>query len=581
MLGNPIILKECLQSARQWRTYALRSALPLMGMIALIPGIGSVVARYGQDWRAMAKLSRTFFQIVLWGQLGAFSLAAFAYCAWIIRVEWRRRTMEVLCASPLTRMQIVYGKYAAALLNVLMIAVAVLPVMGLWYQLSRMPPGIAFGALAVILGSVLFLSAVSLLQAVLTARGKWFYPGLLLFTAPYYIALIVLNAYVWPGRPLLEAAIAPRAMFLLLTDAAPGTLTAGGFAWLSFRVHAALAVAALAPAPWLFGRSVSRALDGRLQRWKRLRSRRRTTRPRLRMREDPLFWQEKGSSARMLRRTPLRGAAIAGFFLFLHLVMVPMNLGFVTSGVFWLGLIGIGTGLLTLMPLLYGVTVTAREKHSGRCEALLLTGRSPLAFFLPKLRMVYLSMWDLILVMMPLWWGVTLAAGFDTGYMESWTLLAWLVAATALVAAAPLLGLILGLVFGVVARSGTQALLGLLSTAVWTGVLAMFAAGIIHDWEGPGWPLLWSLVLIALLLVALRRWTPIALGLLLGLTVMAVVLAITFTLEELRHAGPLLLAIGALPAWAGISAAWLWLLTRFYEYGMSGQPVRLWKRSMK
>jgi len=576
MLANPIILKECLQSARQWRTYAVRSALPLLGMIALVPSVASVVARYGQDWRAMANLSRTFFQIVVWGQLGAFSLAAFTYCAWILRVEWRHRTMEVLCASPLTRMQIVYGKYAAALLNVLMIAAALLPLMGLWYQLSRMPPAIALGALAVILGSVLFLSALSLLQSVLTAQGRWFHAGLLLLTAPYYIVLVVLDAYVWPGQPILEAAIAPRAIFLLLTDAPPGTLTTGQFAGLSLGVHAGLALMALAPAPWLFGRSASRALDGGRRWLRRLRHPRRATRPRLRMREDPLFWQEKGSSARMLRHTPLLGAAIAGFFLVLHLVMLPMNLGFLSSGLFWLGLVGIGTALLTLMPLLYGVAVAAREKHSGRCEALLLTGRGPMAFFLPKLRMVYLSMWDLILVMMPLWWGVTLVVGADR-LDNSPALLAWLLAVTLLVAAAPLLGVIVGLVFGIVARSGAQALLGLLSTAIWAGLLVTFAVGMFHEWERLGSPFEWILALLGLLLVFVRRWTPILLGLVLSLHVAVIGFAFVFILQA-GGSGPLLAAVASAPVFAGTCYVWLWLLARFYEHGMSGQPVRIWKR---
>ena len=172
MRTNPIILKECLQAARQKRSYAIRAVLPLIATMLLVPSLTSTLRHGGQDWRIISRIARDVFETTSWFMVFALPLMAFGICSMTLREEWSLRTMEVLCASPLTRMQIVYGKFIAALSRLMMCALALLPVMGLWFHMGRIPRDVVLGTFAVIVTSMLMMGAVALLQSAMYRPGK-------------------------------------------------------------------------------------------------------------------------------------------------------------------------------------------------------------------------------------------------------------------------------------------------------------------------------------------------------------------------------------------------------------------------
>ena len=305
---NPIILKELLQAARRKWTFTLRAALPLVAILLLAPQLINVLERSGQDWRVISRLAKSIFLTMAWLQLIAFSLMAFAFCSTTLHEEWRRKTMEVLCASPLSVAQVVYGKFLAVLGKLMMLALALLPVMGVWLHLGRMPREIVLGTFAIILGSVLLCGSFALLQAASYRTGRGYGVSMVSLILPYFLGLSLLDAYVWVRHPLLEAALAPRAFFLMLYGSPPAGFTPGGFALLSLGIHMGLAALALAVSPKIFARSFALHIGGEKQKeniFRRAKRFLRGRRPPMRSWQSPFYWVEKGPFSRPASRSGL------------------------------------------------------------------------------------------------------------------------------------------------------------------------------------------------------------------------------------------------------------------------------------
>ncbi len=100
MLGNPIIEKELIQAAHHRRTWVVRAGLPALAAALLLPQVYSLLKGYGQDWRALAELTRPLFLTSAWLQFIALPLLAFSLTASALRQEWTHRTIEVLCTTP-------------------------------------------------------------------------------------------------------------------------------------------------------------------------------------------------------------------------------------------------------------------------------------------------------------------------------------------------------------------------------------------------------------------------------------------------------------------------------------------------
>jgi len=460
---NPLILKELLQAAHRRRTYALRAGLTLVA--AVVVGFRLYVyfanlERVGYDWRGMADIARPVFEITVWIQLFAFAFMAMAYGAEALQLEWTRRTMEVLCTTPITKREIVFGKFASVLCRILLVAVALLPILVIAFSLGHIPAGLALGSLAVIATGTTMCAALALLFSSLYRPGSrgWDAQTLLYLGIP----LIAFMAAVihWQDSPFIVAALPPWAFYFVMNDSAPRGMDAT-----LFKVMAGLAPLLIAGlALWLAPRAFGHAFDqfeggGPASGWRKRTSAwaQRTfgQRPALGDRQNPFEWQEKGLGTAGLRWAVwLVYLVILTIAVLFHGQMGRDNV--LTEAGFYLAVASIAATVMTFAAGTYGVDVFVREKERRTVEPLLLTGNAASRFYAGKLKAAYAALrWPLVSVAGVLLLALVLAH-FARPQTDS---MAEPVAAIALCCLlGPALAAIIGMAFGAAARTRSQAI---------------------------------------------------------------------------------------------------------------------------
>lgn len=572
-LQNPIIRKELIQASHSRWLYWLRTLLPLAAAFILFTQIYMVLRWQQMDWRTIAEIARPLFTMTAWMELIAFSLAGFLFGLSVVHREWVNRTVEVLCVTPLGRGRIIYGKLFSVVGRLMMLALSLLPIIGLSFHLGRIPREMAVGAVAVIIGSLAFFAAAGLMQSCMSRSTRGAMQGSIGLLVPWFLALILLDAYVFKQHPLLEGALSPRALYLVLNDRAPTGYDMLSFGLLSMGIHLGLAVIALLLAPLLFERSFRIHIGAtrpvrpfaRLQRL--LRKRRRP----LRDDRSPFVWQERGGPTRMLSMTFWAVYAIAFVITFADAIDRG-HFRFLTDDEFY-GMLFV-TGLIVnlVVALLYGASVFAREKSHRRAAGLLLTGHPPRRFILAKVRALYRAMWLPICVVGGI--GIGLMVENEPNHTAEWHV-CFLMAQVVLLG--PGAATVIGTAFSSVAKSPLSAVLGLLSSLVWL-VMLYFVLGIVievfdFDVETAFIPFL---ILWLILLKAPRRWRPGLLGLALASSFLLGVFAAVAIWVALENDLPgdqhLITPIGTFIPWA-LVLVWWWMAVRFFDRGMSGQPA--------
>lgn len=583
MLGNPIIEKELIQATHHRRTWVVRAGLPALTAALLLPQVWSVLSDIGQDWRAIAELSRPLFSTSVWLQFIALPLLAFSLAASALRQEWMHRTIEVLCTTPLSAAGIVYGKFVAALSQVLMMAVGLLPIIAVLYFVSRLPREVALGSFAIIIGTVLLFGSLGLVQGAVGRAREGVSVSALVILALALGFVAVLDAWVWVGHPVLEAMLPPRALYLVLQGRGAGGFTTGQFALLTSGMLVVGSVGALALAPKLFRFAVTRRL-GAPKAGRKVKGLRRLLacrRPPMQASENPLVWQEKGSATRVLRwavwvlyGVTVTAPSVAG--------VIIGDLGFFRESYFYGILLAEGLIIINLGSVLYGARVFAREKSQRTAQALLLTGRSPKEFFLAKIRAVYWALrYSLVAVaaVTVAMWYVSSRQPWSTGE-EAFV---YLVAIEA-VLLAPALSALVGMVFSSVAKSPQQAVQALLLSLVWQwflgGFLGMF--GLLFGVIGsvlflPLLSVIPSVVALAVFWRAMRSWTPWRLSVLLALSFLVhtnMVVSVAVLVDSVPGASMTIFVLVVGHAVVGALALMWWRLgLRIFDAGMAEEPA--------
>jgi len=594
VIRNPIILKELVQLAHHRRTYAIRAGLPALAMVFLGPQVWSLLERYGQDWRAIAMITRPLFETSAWLQFIAFSALAFGASTSVIHQEWTNRTIEVLCATPLSRVKILYGKFAAVLIQVVMMALALLPITAVLYYLGRLPREMALGSFAVSIGSVLFFGSIALLQASAFRPRQGRSPGAITIILPFLLVLVLLDAYVFVRHPALEALIPPRALYLVLYGIPPRGWSTGQFAVLSTGLMSAVSGLALLLAPLAFSATFARSMRGErrtgvramLHRWARGR------RPKMKPRHDPFVWQEKGAATRLPRWTLWVVYGVTGM-IFLGGGLYYNDFGFLDDDIFYATLVIEGLIVVTLSAGLYGATVFAREKSKRTAHALLLTGHPPWRFFWAKVRATY---WALrysfaAVVIFGLVWTYKWVHSDYGGYSDANEMAATVLGGLEILLLGPAIAVVVGMVFSSAARTVQQAMF----SALLAGLLAIafgFVLGTVWDivasgyWH-PGQWLLPLVIVTAAFLAANRTWGPFRLSVLLALCLL-VFFSAGVALEEMDYfsgyypGSALFWWVVCMDVVVGVLAAvWLVLGLRIFDAGLAGElPVARgrWRR---
>ena len=579
MLNNPLIAKELIQAAHRKRNYAARVAIPLAAILISAPQVLDVLRRIGEDWRSIAQVARPIFETCSWVQLIGFSIAAFTYGAAALQQEWVNQTMEVLCTTPLSRFKIIYGKFVAVLSKLCLLWLSLLPVMGIWFYLGRIPRASALGSIAVIIGSAVFFGAIALTQACACRTAAANLNATALIILPWYVVIILLDAYVFVRNPFLEAAISPRALYLVLAATAPRGWSVGGFALLSMGLHVGLSAFALAAAPVLFVRSFGRHI-GAVRRGRFLeRLRRFTTAKRkpIKERESPFAWQEKGAPTRLLPWILWIVYAVTLIFVLGYAVKENEFDDIFFDNEFYIIMFIAGMIVLPLVSVFYGATIFARDKARRRTAPLLLTGHRAQTFLWAKVVAVYGALWTSIAFLVL--FGIILAHT-ETPLHGDETIFA--LCAAECIIFGPAICVIIGMAFSLTARSATTAIMGLLSSIVWA-ILTAFAGGIfmmLTHWNVPEPCLLLVSISIGVLLVMPWRWSPLLCGLLLAAQFWFVIALLASVNEAVRgRFGESAMFVASVVAVAGFTLIWYLMAVRMFDRAMAGEAPRLWRRA--
>jgi ABC-type transport system involved in multi-copper enzyme maturation permease subunit len=578
-LSNPLILKELIQAAHQRRTYALRVALPVAAGLICGTILYEVIEDMGgQDWRTMSQMFRPVFYTVAWMQLLALTVFGSLYATGSIEREWVHKTVDLLCATPLSKCKIIYGKYLTVLMKMIVLGLALLPVLGVGLNIARIEASRAFGAILITFGSLLLYAALAIAEASLMTRKHGKRQGLSGLTLLFLLAVIVLDVFVFAGHPLLEAAIAPRALFLVLHGVPPAGLGYGAFAGLSFGVHAVLAGALMAVAPFLFGWTFERHIGGG-RKAKRLRHKPGALPP-LRARANPFLWRERGRRMRRQRWGVLVLLAIVAAFA----IGIAAKFGeldeILEDGALFMILFAAGIGVQGLLALAYGATTFANEKTRRTAVGLLLTGHRPRTHLFSRIVAAYRVMWPglaTVVICGLLFASVTR----DLRREEPLSFFLFFLFNGALLG--PAYAVVIGMGFSVVARDPRAALGGVVSMVYWSFIIsfAMGPVALVVDSR-----LAYGLIGMAGtagMILFVRNWGPRLLGLLLALSSMGVSIVsgeiMTEALPEIFPDVDLVHAlVFASLVCIACAAAWFVMTCRLFDRGMAGEKARLWGR---
>ena len=231
MLPGPVFLIEIQTAGRRARFILVRALYATL----LLAALTITYAIYADEWpgristiEGTASLANAFYHVCVWGQL--FAIVAFApsIVAGTIAQDRERRILDALFASDLRDAEIVLSKYAARVLHVLYIVIAGLPVLQIASLMGGISPQRLWMSFAIILSSMLFVSAVAMLVSVQARRARDAVLGsyVLLFLwliAPLLFMLMLATGMPGLSRlmptalePLFDALMAPNPFLTLL-----------------------------------------------------------------------------------------------------------------------------------------------------------------------------------------------------------------------------------------------------------------------------------------------------------------------------------------------------------------------------
>lgn len=406
MISRPVLTSELLKTARQRRTYALRTGLLLL---VLFVGTWVVHETLKHTWRyrdaraACAELGKGLYFSLVLVMGGAVILLAPAYAGGIVTGERERRTLDLLLASDLSDREIVGDKLAGQillvgvnLLGVLPLCFACLMLGGVsWWQLVG-GVSLVIGLLLLCAGLGIFFSAISASTVVAILRA-YAAIAIYLMGIPLVFACIAdfrhtkaVNDYVIPiiilGNPI--AALA----FLVWDGGPPGPMTwLLEYAWVS---AAALCAAVFAVCCYTAARCLRRDTGApKRVRRKRLGLGRREGSDRSVWR-NPVLW-------RAVRVGRTRGVktllAMAAVYVLAALIAYPKCF---LDAAFHEGTVCVEATLFCLFITIAGAVAFSDEREKKTLHVLASTPLAPVRVMLGKAVGIWLRNWFVFLLPM-------------------------------------------------------------------------------------------------------------------------------------------------------------------------------------
>ncbi len=179
MLPGPVFFHELRFVARQRRAYALRTILGLFLLYLVIQSTNhfpayAYQANRQQDFTAaeLARIGMSLWAAVIWLQAIVILLLTPAFVAGTIAEERQRKVLGYLLASPLSGAEIVLGKLAARLLNLVVLVAVGLPVVSLALFLGGIDPDTVWLCYGTSFSTLYLVASLSILVSTFSQRPR-------------------------------------------------------------------------------------------------------------------------------------------------------------------------------------------------------------------------------------------------------------------------------------------------------------------------------------------------------------------------------------------------------------------------
>lgn len=179
MLPGPVFLHELRTVARRRRPYALRTALGLFLLYLMIQSTNrwDTYAYQSETNREytpgeLALIGMNLFGSVIWLQGIVILLLTPAFVAGTIAEDRQRKVLSYLLASPLTGAEIVLGKLAARLVNLVVLVAVGLPVVSIALFLGGVDPVAVWLCYGTSFSTLYLLAAISIFVSTFSARPR-------------------------------------------------------------------------------------------------------------------------------------------------------------------------------------------------------------------------------------------------------------------------------------------------------------------------------------------------------------------------------------------------------------------------
>jgi len=179
MLPGPVFFHELRTVARRRRSYALRTALGFFLLYLMIQSTNrwnAYATRTATNREytpgELAQIGMNLFGIVIRLQGAVILLLTPAFVAGTIAEDRQRKVLSYLLASPLTGAEIVLGKLAARLVNLVVLVAVGLPVVSIALFLGGVDPLAVWFCYGTSFSTLYMLAAVSIFVSTFTARPR-------------------------------------------------------------------------------------------------------------------------------------------------------------------------------------------------------------------------------------------------------------------------------------------------------------------------------------------------------------------------------------------------------------------------
>lgn len=178
MLPGPVFFHELRAAARKRKSFVIRTLIGLFLLYLLLVSEGGSYRRSStaNDWeysaKDLARIGGNLFSMVVWLQAMIILLLTPAFVAGSIVEDRQRKVLSYLLASPLTGAEIVLGKLAARLINLVVLVAVGLPVVSIALFLGGVAPDEVWLCYGLSFTSLYFLAGVSIFASAFSARPR-------------------------------------------------------------------------------------------------------------------------------------------------------------------------------------------------------------------------------------------------------------------------------------------------------------------------------------------------------------------------------------------------------------------------